>query len=259
MRDTEGFPSSPAEETWRIFRILAEFVEGFEIMARVGPAVSIFGSARLPASDPYYLKAVELGAELAKSGFAVITGGGPGIMEAANKGAIEAGGRSVGLNISLPREQHANPYQNVKMEFQYFFARKVMFVKYAEAFVCFPGGFGTLDEFFEALTLIQTEKIRRFQVVLFGREYWAPLERWLREIVLDRFRAICPEDLNHFVITDDIDETVEFIRASQARSAAAAAARVKDSALHPFVRKTAEGTIQGQPPLVARSDGPPTR
>ena len=180
MSNTPPAPMSAAEETWRIFRIMSEFVEGFEVMSRVPPSVSIFGSARATTSDPYYPQAEKLSRILVDRGFGVITGGGPGIMEAANKGAAEAGGSSVGLNIYLPGEQQSNPYQNVSLDFRYFFCRKVMFVKYAIAFVCFPGGFGTMDEFFESMTLIQTEKTERFPVVLICSKFWTPLVDWIR-------------------------------------------------------------------------------
>src|SRR5881398_4005772 len=167
-------------DTWRIFRIMAEFVEGFEVMAAVGRAVSIFGSARTRPDDPMYRAAEETARLLAKAGFSVITGGGPGIMEAANKGAFEAGGVSVGCNITLPQEQEANRYQTISLDFHYFYARKVMFTKYAKAFVCFPGGYGTLDEFFETLTLIQTLKVEAFPVVLYGKKHWQPLVEFMQ-------------------------------------------------------------------------------
>ena len=178
------------QDVWRIFRIMAEFVEGFETMARVPAAVSVFGSARTKPSNPYYAKAVEFGRALAKLGFAVITGGGPGIMEAAHRGAREAGGIAVGLNISLPMEQKANPFQTISLNHHYFFVRKVMFIKYSHAFVCFPGGFGTMDELFESLTLIQTMKIDPFPVLLIGSEFWTGLIEWLRETMMDRFSTI---------------------------------------------------------------------
>ena len=194
-----------------MFRIMAEFVESFEEMSKIGPAVSVFGSARLLASDPWYAKAEAVGKLLVKTGYAAISGGGPGIMEAVNKGALEAGGLSVGLNIELPREQIPNQYQNRKLFFRYFFIRKVCFVKYASGFVMFPGGFGTLDELFESLTLIQTERISRFPVVLMGREHWSGLIDWMDE----RLRAhqlIGNDDLQLFKICDDPAEAVEFIR-----------------------------------------------
>lgn len=211
-----GKDFSPAsghyDDLWRVFRIMAEFVEGFELMGNVGKAISIFGSARTKPDDKYYKMAEELAYKLAKSDFAIITGGGPGIMEAANKGAAEAGGVSVGLNILLPMEQRPNPYQNLSMEFHYFFARKMMFVKYAWGLVCFPGGFGTLDEFFESLTLIQTHKAPTFPVVCLGVDYWKGLIDWLKTKVLDEYHNIDPEDMNLFEITDDVEEAAEFLR-----------------------------------------------
>src|SRR5438132_14090481 len=189
-----------ANDSWRIFRIMSEFVEGFETMAQVGPAVSIFGSARTRPGDPMYRDAEKTAKLLADVGFAIITGGGPGIMEAGNKGAFEANGTSVGLNITLPQEQEANRYQNVKLDFHYFYARKVMFVKYAHAFVCFPGGYGTLDEFFEVLTLIQTLKVEAFPVILYGQKHWRPLVDFMRNLsphFVDR------EDAEIFKLTDD--------------------------------------------------------
>ncbi len=199
-------------ETWRIFRIMAEFVEGFEIMSGAGPAVTMFGSARVKADSSYYQLAEQLAAKLVKEGFAVITGGGPGIMEAANKGAFQAGGTSIGLNISLPMEQKPNEYQNVSIHFRYFFCRKVMFVKYASAFVCFPGGFGTMDEFFEAMTLIQTDKTERIPVVLIGSHYWNPLAQWLEKTMYEENGFINNEDLDLFMITDNLDEAVNYIK-----------------------------------------------
>jgi uncharacterized protein (TIGR00730 family) len=199
------------QESWRVFRVMSEFVEAFETLAKVGPAISIFGSARLPAGDPYYEKAVRCGAGLVKRDFAVITGGGPGIMEAANKGALEAGGTSIGLNISLPMEQAPNPYQNVELDFRYFFIRKVMFVKYAQGFINFPGGFGTMDEFFESLTLIQTLKVVPFPVVLIGRDFWSGLLDWMRDVMEQKFHNISPEDLDLFHLTDDVEEAIDIV------------------------------------------------
>lgn len=203
--------NSPAEETWRVFRIMSEFVDGFETMSRVPPGVSIFGSARCPTDDPYYAQAAILAAELARRGFSIITGGGPGIMEAANKGAREAGGVSVGLNIELPHEQKPNVYQTVSLDFRYFFCRKVMFVKYAVAFVCFPGGFGTMDEFFESLTLIQTGKTHHFPVVLIGSEFWSPIMNWMCEVQWKQCGYIAERDLSLFQVTDDVQEAVRII------------------------------------------------
>ncbi len=205
---------SAAEEPWRVFRIMAEFVDGFDLMSRVGAAVTVFGSARTPPEDPYYRQAVELGGKLASEGFAVITGGGPGIMEAANKGAFQAGGTSIGLNIVIPHEQVANPYLNARLDFDYFFARKVMFVKYSIALVCFPGGFGTLDELFEGLTLIQTQRTKPSPVVMIGTDYWEGLVDWIRHRLLDTHKTISPEDMDLFMLTDDLDAAVAHIRAT---------------------------------------------
>ncbi len=195
-------------DPWRVLRILSEFVEGFDALNEVGPAVTVFGSARTKRSDPYYALGERLGAALAQRGFAVITGGGPGLMEAVNKGAHEAGGLSVGCNIELPHEQSLNRYVDLGVEFRYFFVRKNMFVKYARGFVIFPGGFGTLDELFESLTLAQTGKIEHFPIVLFGTEYWKGLLEWLEEHVLE-MGAIAPEDLKLMTLTDDPDEAAE--------------------------------------------------
>ncbi len=198
-------------ESWRVFRIMSEFVESFDILARIGPAVSVFGSARTKPTDPYYQQAVECGAKLVKRNFAVITGGGPGIMEAANKGAAEAGGTSIGLNIALPMEQVPNPYQNIELNFRYFFIRKVMFVKYARGFIIFPGGFGTMDEFFESLTLMQTLKIAPFPVVLIGSAFWSGLLDWMRSTLAEQYRTIGSEDFGLFQLTDDVDEAVNIV------------------------------------------------
>jgi hypothetical protein len=196
-----------ATDPWRALRIMGEFVEGFDALARLGPAVSLFGSARTPRDDPMYAAAERVGAGLARAGFAVITGGGPGIMEAANKGCREAGGLSVGLNIELPHEQEANEYVELGIAFRYFFARKTMFVKYAQGFVIFPGGYGTLDELFEALTLVQTGKIELFPVVLYGSAYWEGLLGWLADPVA-REGKISAQDRTIFRVTDDVDEVV---------------------------------------------------
>jgi len=195
------------DDTWRMFRIMAEFVEGFETLSRIGPAVSIFGSARTKPEDPNYRLATTLARRCAEEGFAVITGGGPGIMEAANKGATEAGGTSVGLNIELPHEQKPNPFAKTLLGFRYFFVRKVMFVKYAVAFIICPGGLGTMDEFFEAVTLIQTRKIRPFPVFLVNSGYWRGLLSWMRDTVLNE-RMIDAEDLSLFHVRDDPEEVV---------------------------------------------------
>ena len=199
------------EDTWRIFRILSEFVEGFEVLSQVGDAVSIFGSSRSKRENKYYKLAEETAYLLAKSGFAVITGGGPGIMEAGNKGARRAKGHSIGLNIQIPMEQKANRYIDTLLDFHYFFVRKVMFVKYAKAFVIMPGGFGTLDEFFEAINLIQTQRIPRFPVVLLGREYWEDMLAWLRDTVLKN-GCISPQDLEIFKIADSPKDVVAIIK-----------------------------------------------
>jgi uncharacterized protein (TIGR00730 family) len=199
-----------ARESWRIFRIMAEFVEGFEVMAPIGKAVSVFGSARTRPADPMYKAAEETARLLVKAKHAVITGGGPGIMEAANKGAFEAGGTSVGLNITLPQEQEGNKYQNVSLDFHYFYARKVMFTKYADAFICFPGGFGTMDELFEVLTLVQTLKVEAFPVVLYGSRFWGGLVEWMKDQLNKSF--IDPEDTDIFKIVDDPAEAVQAIK-----------------------------------------------
>ena len=195
-------------DPWRVLRILSEFVEGFDALNEVGPAVTVFGSARSHPNDPYYIAGRKLGAALANRGFAVITGGGPGIMEAVNRGCHEAGGLSVGCNIELPHEQSLNKYVDLGVEFRYFFVRKNMFVKYARGFVIFPGGFGTLDELFESLTLAQTGKIEHFPIVLFGTPYWKGLLDWLKDHVLGA-GAIAPDDLNLMTLTDDPEEAAE--------------------------------------------------
>jgi uncharacterized protein (TIGR00730 family) len=200
-------------DPWRVFRIMGEFVEGFDTLANVGPAVSIFGSARVRPDEAQYSAAEDTARRLVQAGLAVITGGGPGIMEAANKGAKEAGGRSIGCNIELPFEQGMNPYVEVAVNFRYFFVRKTMFVKYAEAFIIFPGGFGTLDELFEALTLIQTGKVSNFPVILFGSEYWSGLLDWVRERMLAEGK-VSPEDLELLVVTDSPEEAVRIVRAA---------------------------------------------
>ena len=198
------------KETWRIFRIMSEFIEGFDELSGIGPAVSIFGSSRLTKNNKFYKKTVEVASLLAKNGYAVITGGGPGIMEAANKGAAMNGGVSIGLNITLPLEQKPNKYQNKSLHFRYFFARKVMFVKYAIGYICMPGGFGTLDEFFEALTLIQTHKIYRFPLILFGKEYWSPVVKFMETTML-KYGTISKEDIDLIDLTDDPSEAVDII------------------------------------------------
>jgi uncharacterized protein (TIGR00730 family) len=205
LRSRDLVPGYQDTDSWRTLRILGEFVEGFDALADVGPAISIFGSARVGRRNRYYGAARRLAARLVEEGFAIITGGGPGIMEAANRGAKEAGGLSIGANIELPFEQGLNEYVDLGMEFRYFFVRKVMFVKYAEGFVIFPGGFGTLDELFESLTLIQTGKVDNFPVVLYGKEYWDGMMQWIREKPLYE-EKISPEDLDLLIITSDIEE-----------------------------------------------------
>src|SRR5204863_7459450 len=195
------------EDPWRIFRIMAEFVDSFETLSQLGPAVTIFGSARTPPGDPYYQASVAIAKGLAKHKLAVITGGGPGIMEAANRGAAEAKGKSVGLNIELPFEQRGNRFANIPINFHYFFSRKVCFVKYSIAFVFMPGGFGTLDEFFEVLTLVQTRRIPEFPLILFGKDYWKGLIRWMKDRLEDS-KLISPGDLDLFKITDNPGEAV---------------------------------------------------
>jgi uncharacterized protein (TIGR00730 family) len=198
-------------DSWRLFKILAELVDGFEALMEVYPAVSIFGSARLKPGDETYEQAVVIARRLAESGFNIITGGGPGIMEAGNKGAKEGGAKSVGLNILLPMEQVANPYATIRQEFKYFFVRKVMFLKYAQAYVGMPGGLGTLDEIFEALTLIQTRRMRPFPVILFGSDYWGGLLDWMRQVLLNR-GLISPEDMELVSVVDDAEEVVKTIK-----------------------------------------------
>jgi len=205
-------------DPWRALRILSEFVEGFDAMARVGPAVTIFGSARTTPDSQLYKLARTIGRRLAEAGYAVITGGGPGTMEAANRGCREGGGLSVGCNIELPHEQGMNAYVDLGVEFRYFFARKVMFVKYADAFIILPGGFGTLDELFESLTLIQTRKVRNFPVVLVGRTYWSGLLDWIRGTLLVN-GAIEEADLDLLQLADDPDEVVRIVRAFSAAEA----------------------------------------
>jgi uncharacterized protein (TIGR00730 family) len=197
------------EDPWRIFRIMAEFVDAFEIMSKVGPAVTIFGSARTPPSDPCYRVAVDISKALARNNLAVVTGGGPGIMEAANRGAAEAKGNSVGLNIELPFEQKGNRYANIPIDFHYFFARKVCFVKYSMGFIFMPGGFGTLDEFFEVLTLVQTHRIPKFPLIMVGVEYWKGLLQWGN--MLEEKGFISPGDLNLATLTDDPEEVIRLI------------------------------------------------
>jgi uncharacterized protein (TIGR00730 family) len=237
-----------SRDTWRMFRILSEFVDGFEKLNKIGPAVTVFGSARTKPEDDYYKQAVGCGKLLANKGFSVITGGGPGIMEAANKGASKAGGKSIGLNISLPMEQQANPYlsDELSLNFRYFFVRKVMFVKYACGFIIFPGGFGTMDEFFESMTLIQTLKIDPFPVICIGHDYWDGLVAWLKKTMLGRHGYIAKKDLNLFSVTDDVDEAVKIVSAWCEQKKALEHKRV--NAETPATEHTAEGTRVGIDP-----------
>jgi uncharacterized protein (TIGR00730 family) len=205
-RDASFIDADP----WRVLRILSEFVEGFDALAAIPPAISVFGSARIGRENPLYEQARQVGEELARAGLAVITGGGPGVMEAANRGCREGGGLSIGCNIELPFEQDMNDYVDLGIDFRYFFVRKTMFVKYAEGFVVFPGGYGTLDELFEALTLIQTGKVHHFAVALFGSEYWGGLIRWLEDPVLSQGN-IAPRDMELFKVCDSAEEVVEHV------------------------------------------------
>lgn len=198
-------------ESWRIFKIIGEFVEGVEALSDVGPAVSIFGSARTSSDDPIYKTAEKIAAMFVKNKFAVITGGGGGVMEAANKGAAEAGGKSIGLNIVLPREQIPNPYSNIKVEFDYFFIRKVMFVKYATAYIIMPGGLGTLDELFEAATLIQTQRIKPLPIILVGSDYWSGLIDWLKNQLLKTLK-LSPDDMDIFQVMDSPEEIIKTVK-----------------------------------------------
>lgn len=202
-----------SNDSWAIFKIMSEFVSGYEKMGKIGPCVSIFGSARTKPTDIYYLLTEEIANKISKAGYGVISGGGPGIMEAANKGAHLGGGVSVGLNIDLPFEQHFNPYidHDKNLQFDYFFVRKVMFVKYSQGFVVMPGGFGTLDELFEAITLIQTKKIVKFPIILVGTHFWSGLIDWIKQVLLTEYNNISPEDLNLIKIVDTADEVVEVI------------------------------------------------
>ena len=199
------------EDPWRVFRIMAEFVEGFHALSQVGPAVTIFGSARTPETNPVYTATVKTTKLLTEEGYAIITGGGPGVMEAGNRGASDAKGLSIGLNIELPWEQKPNPYINKIINFHYFFCRKVMFLKYAKAFVIFPGGYGTLDELFESLTLIQTRRMAKFPVILFDSQYWKGLIDWLRDVMCAE-KNICPEDLDIFTMVDKPEDVISEIK-----------------------------------------------
>jgi uncharacterized protein (TIGR00730 family) len=216
LLDSRGPSEWVHTDPWRVLRIQSEFVEGFGALAELGPAISVFGSARTKPDHPFYALAEQIGAKLASAGFGVITGGGPGAMEAANKGALEAGGPSVGLGIELPHEQGINRYVDLGLNFRYFFARKTMFVKYAQGFVVLPGGFGTFDELFEALVLVQTQKVTSFPVVLVGRPYWSGLVEWMRSTVLAEGK-ISSSDLDILQVMDDPDEVVDVMVAAQRR------------------------------------------
>ena len=239
----------PSQETWRLFRIMAEFVDGFEAMSQIGQAVSVFGSARAKPTDNHYRAAEVFGKKLVEKGFGVVTGGGPGVMEAANKGAFTAGGTSVGLNITLPHEQESNAYQNVSLDFHYFFARKVMFVKYSVGLVCFPGGFGTMDEFFETMTLIQTGKTPRMPVVLFDTKFWSPLLGFLRSTLLEEYKTISPADLDLFLMTDDVDQAVGHLRETVDRllPELRQPSTAEEMTMPQEQRLTGEGTRYGRP------------
>ncbi len=217
---TKDWTELSAQSSWRMFKIMAEFVDGFETMDKIGPCVSIYGSARTKPDHKYYKLSEQLAARLVKEGFGIITGGGPGIMEAGNKGAYKEGGKSVGLNIELPYEQSHNPYidSDKLINFKYFFVRKVMLVKYAQAFIFMPGGFGTLDELFEALTLIQTHKIERVPVIMVGKAYWKGLLAWMRDTMLHKEHNISEEDLDLFFVSDEPEEIVQHINAFYATS-----------------------------------------
>lgn len=209
----KGWNEIKTNDSWAVFKMMSELVNGFETMAKIGPCVSIFGSARTKPEDKNYILAEEIAFKLTQNGFGVITGGGPGIMEAGNKGANRGKGTSVGLNIELPFEQNNNPWidSDKNVNFDYFFVRKVIFVKYSQGFVVMPGGFGTLDELFEAITLIQTKKIGRFPIVLVGKSYWAGLLDWIKERLLEEYKTISPEDLNLFRLVDTADEALEHL------------------------------------------------
>ena len=211
--ENKQWPEVKSSDSWNIFKVMSEFVEGYETLARIGPCVTIFGSARTQPGTLYYEMGVEIAQKLARAGLGVITGGGPGIMEAANKGALPEQGPSVGLNIDLPFEQVANPYidKDKLINFRFFFVRKVMFMKYAQGFIVLPGGFGTLDELFEALTLVQTQKTAQFPIILVGKDFWSGLIDWIKHTMLEKEKNISPEDLDLFKVVDSADEAVEEI------------------------------------------------
>lgn len=212
-RNYKNWNEIKTNDSWALFKIMAEFVQGYERMSEIGPCVSIFGSARLKPGDPYYELAVRVAEKIVEQGYGVITGGGPGIMEAGNKGAHQGGGTSVGLNIELPFEQHDNPYidKDKNLNFDYFFVRKVMFVKYSQGFVVMPGGFGTLDELFEAITLIQTKKIDKFPIILVGKDFWSGLIDWVKDTLANKFKTVSSEDLDLIEIVDHEDEVIEIL------------------------------------------------
>jgi uncharacterized protein (TIGR00730 family) len=207
LLDTDG----DAIESWRVFRIMSEFVSGFELLRKYGLAATIYGSARSKPGDPYYKQAEELGAKLAKKGFSIITGGGGGIMEAGNVGAFKVGGKSVGLNIQLPFEQKLNPYTTESLNFDFFFSRKVMLAFASEVYIYFPGGFGTMDEFFEMLTLVQTKKIEKIPIVLYGKDFWDPLMKFFETAMLKKYKTISPEDLELIHVVDSVEEAYKYI------------------------------------------------
>lgn len=249
-----------SKETWMMFRILSEFVDGIETLGGIGPAVSVFGSSRTPEDQSEYLQAVDCGQKLVENGFAVITGGGPGIMEAANRGAYQAKGQSVGLNISLPMEQKPNPYQTHELTFRYFFVRKVMFVKYAKGFVIFPGGFGTMDEFFESLTLIQTLKVDPFPVVCVGHAYWDGLIKWMRQTMVGN-NYVDEQDMDLFRVVDSVSEAVSIINDCYANKCWFGPKPPEITG--PAAQHTAEGTRVGidprhhtMPPPITERGGP---
>ncbi len=261
-----------SRETWRLFRIISEFVDGFEIMSEVGPAVTIFGSARTPEDHAMYAAARRCARLAVEKDFAVITGGGPGIMEAGNRGALEANGKSVGLNITLPMEQKPNPYQTHELTFRYFFVRKVMFVKYAAGFVCFPGGYGTMDEFFEALTLVQTHKAEPFPIVCVGKDYWSGLVDWIKGTMRDKYHAIHAKDVDLFRVTDSVDDAIDFIAEQydhaqwvrktqptvpEARATSTTAEGLK-AGVHPRTGRSPEGGLDAEP-VSSNGEAPPTQ
>jgi len=240
------YQHSMSRETWRLFRILSEFVDAIEVMHELPSGVSVFGSARTKPDDPYYQQAEQCGRLLVEAGLPVITGGGPGIMEAANKGAFDAKGTSIGLNIALPMEQEPNRYQTHELNFRYFFARKVMFVKYARGFIIFPGGFGTMDEFFESLTLMQTMKIDPFPVVCVGKKYWAGLFDWIKTTMLEDFETISKKDLDLFYLTDDVEDAVNAV--VNCSTHPGVKCELKPGSVRTAMEPTGEGTRAGVMP-----------